>query len=68
MEFERYLAYSFRDGEAKGKQEKAEETAIALLKEGDSLEKTSRCTGLPLERVLELQEQIKVSEALTPTT
>ncbi|MBO4857784.1 MAG: Rpn family recombination-promoting nuclease/putative transposase [Treponema sp.] len=67
MEFERYLAYSFRDGEAKGKQEKAEEDATAFLKEGDSPEKISRCTGLPLERVLELQEQIKVSEALTPT-
>ena len=41
-------------------QEKAEEIAIELIKEGDSPEKISRCIGLSLEKVLELQEQIKV--------
>ncbi|MCR4953110.1 MAG: hypothetical protein K6A43_03450 [Treponema sp.] len=41
-------------------QEKAEEIAIELIKEGDSPEKISRCIGLSIEKVLELQEQIKV--------
>lgn len=41
-------------------EEKAEETARNCLKEGDSPEKVSRCTGLPLEQVLELQKQIPV--------
>ena len=58
MEFERYLAYSFRDGEAKGKMEKAEEDAIAFLKENISPETIAKCIKLPLERVLELKEQI----------
>ena len=39
-------------------QQKAIEDAINLLKEGDSPEKISRCIGLPLEKVLELQSQI----------
>ena len=42
------------------KKEKAEEVAIELLKEGDSPEKIARCIGLPLEKVLELQESITV--------
>ena len=58
MEFERYLAYSFRDGEAKGKMEKAEEDAIAFLKEKIPPETIAKCIKLPLERVLELKEQI----------
>ena len=56
MEWEREMAYKFREG----KQEKAEEDAIAFLKEGDSPEKISRCIGLPLEKVLELQKEILV--------
>ena len=48
-----------KQGLKEGAQQKAIEDAINLLKEGDSPEKISRCIGLPLEKVLELQEQIK---------
>ncbi len=61
MEFERYMAYSFRDGEAKGMQKKAEEATIELLKENISPELIAKCIKLPLERVMELKEQIKVT-------
>ena len=44
-----------------GQQTKAEEDAIALLQEGDSPEKVSRCIKLPLEKVLELQKSIPVT-------
>ncbi len=68
MDLEREKARKFREGKAEGllegkslgMQEKAEEDAIALLKEGDSPEKVSRCIGLPLEKVLELKESISV--------
>ena len=43
-----------------GQQAKAEEDAIALLAEGDSPEKISRCLKMPLEKVLELKERIPV--------
>ena len=39
---------------------KAIEAAQNLLREGDSLEKIARCTGLPLEKVLELQKELAV--------
>ena len=39
-------------------QQKAIEDAMNCLREGDSLEKISRCIGLPLEQVLELQRGI----------
>ena len=48
------------DGKDEGRKEKAEEDAIALLNEGDSPEKISRCLKLPIEKVLELQKGIKV--------
>ena len=44
-----------------GQQTKAEEDAIALLQEGDTPEKVSRCIKLPLEKVLELQKSIPVN-------
>ena len=44
-----------------GVQQKAIEDATNLLREGDSPEKISRCIGLPLEKVLELQKQITVT-------
>ena len=34
------------------------EAAQNLLREGDSLDKIIRCTGLPLEKVLELQKEL----------
>ena len=65
MEWEREMARKFREGKAEGiiegAQQKAEEDAIALLQEGDSPEKVSRCIKLPLEKVLELQKSIPVN-------
>ena len=73
MEWEREMARKFREGKEEGKaegkaegiiegaQQKAEEDAIAFLKEGDSPEKVSRCIRLPLEKVLELQQSIPVN-------
>ena len=43
-----------------GQQAKAEEDAIALLTEGDSPEKISRCLKMPLEKVLKLKESVPV--------
>lgn len=40
------------------KKEAAEETTRNCLEEGDSPEKVSRCTGLSLDQVMELQKQI----------
>ena len=42
------------------REQKAIEAAQNLLREGDSLEKIARCTGLPLEKVLELQKELAV--------
>ena len=69
MEWEREMAIKFRKGKEEGRkegiiegaQQKAEEDGIALLKEGDSPEKISRCLQLPLEKVLELQNSILVN-------
>ena len=54
MEFERYMAYSFREGEEK----KAIDASIEFLKKGISPEIIAECEKLPLEKVLELQKQI----------
>ena len=67
MEFERQLAYSFREGKAEGKAEgiaegidkKAVEASVELLKKGIAPEIIAECEKLPLERVLELEEGIK---------
>ena len=56
MEFERYMAYSFRAG----KEEKATESAIEYLKKGIPPETIAECEKLPLEKVLELKEKISV--------
>ena len=53
-------AEALKQGIQQGIQQKAEEDAIKFLLEGDSPEKVSRCIGLPLERVLELQKNILV--------
>lgn len=47
-----------RDLIRNAKQEQAIENAINCLKDGDSPEKVSRCIGLPLEKVRELQKQL----------
>ena len=76
MEFERQLAYSFREGKAEGKaegmelgkaegrDEKAVEASVELLKKGIAPEIIAQCEKLPLERVLELEKEIKKGRAL----
>ena len=49
-----------KDGYIEGLEDKTNEIAIALLTDGDSPEKISRCLKLPLEKILELQKSIKV--------
>ncbi len=44
-------------------EQKALETAENFLKEGDAPEKVARCTGLPLEQVLELQKELAAAPA-----
>ena len=51
------------EGRVEGAQQKAVETAENLLKEGDAPEKIARCTGLPLEQVLELQKELAAAPA-----
>jgi len=46
------------EGLAEGSNKKAEEDAIAFLKEGISAETIARCVGIPLERVLEMKKEI----------
>ena len=52
------IRQGLRRGRIEGKKEQVEEDAIALLKDGDSPEKISRCLRLPLEKVLELKETL----------
>ncbi len=54
MTWERQRAYDFEAGA----QQKAEETAINFLKENISQEIIAKCTGLSLEKVMELQKSI----------
>ena len=60
MEWERQRTYDFENGKEAGLLQKALEDARNCLAEGDSPEKVSRCIGLPLKQVLELQKQITV--------
>ena len=48
------------EGHDDGRNEKAKEDAIALLNEKIPPETVSKCINLPIEKVLELQERIKV--------
>ena len=51
-----------REGIAEGAEQKAIEAAQNLLREGDSLDKIVRCTGLQLEKVLELQKELEPAQ------
>ena len=42
-------------GETRGKEEKAQEITLSLLKTGMKVQQVAQVTGLPLERVLQLQ-------------
>lgn len=60
MEFERQMAYSFREGKAEGKVEAKEEVVVEMLKKDISPELIAECVKLPLEKILELQEKSNV--------
>ena len=49
-----------QDVKAEGREEKAIEAAQNFLRENISPETIARCTGLPLEKVLELQKELAV--------
>ena len=63
-EWERQRTYDFEAGKeagiVAGKEAKAQEAAIALLRENIPPETISKCVNLPLEKVLELQKSILV--------
>lgn len=65
MEFERQMAYSFREGKAEGlvegKAEAKEEVVVEMLKKDISPELIAECVKLSLEKVLELQEKSNVN-------
>ena len=52
------LKIGIQQGIQQGAQQQAEKSAINMLAEGDSPEKVSRCTGLPLNEVLKLNEKV----------
>ena len=64
MTWERQRAYDLDAGREEGieigAQQKAVEAAENLLKENISEEIIAKCTGLPLEKVLELKEKVSV--------
>ena len=59
MDWEREKTYSFNRGLEQGVQQKAVEDARNFLNEGVAPEVISRCVGLPLEQVLDLQKQVQ---------
>ena len=67
MEWERQKAYEFKRGKAEGvqegKQEKAVETARNMFIENISLEIVAKCTGLPIETVQQLAEELATAKA-----
>ena len=63
MDFEHYMSLSFRQGKEEGAQEKALEAAINLLKMNKlSPAEIAEAQDLPLEKVLELQKELKENE------
>ena len=59
MDMEIEKRYAFREGEAKGAQQKAIEDATNMLKKNYPVDDIAEVTSLPLQKVLELQSQIK---------
>ena len=53
-------AEALKQGIQQGIQQKAEETAVKMLQDNLPADKTALYSGLPLERVMELKEQIVV--------
>lgn len=61
MEWERQRTYDFENGKEAGKEAKAIEAAINLLKMNKlTPDEIAQAQGLPLEKVLELQQQLLV--------
>ena len=60
MTWERQRAYDLDAGREEGRNEKAVEDAENFLRENISEEIIAKCTGLPLEKVLELKEKVSV--------
>ena len=60
MTWERQRAYDLDAGIEIGAQQKAVEAAENFLRENISEEIIAKCTGLPLEKVLELKEKVSV--------
>ena len=61
MEWERQRTYDFENGKEAGKEAKAIEAAINLLKMKNlSPDEIAQVLDLPLEKVLELQQQLLV--------
>lgn len=61
MEWERQRIYDFENGKEAGKEAKAIEAAINLLKMKNlSPDEIAQALDLPLEKVLELQQQLLV--------
>ena len=60
MTWERQRAYDLDAGIEIGAQQKAVEDAENFLRENISEEIIAKCTGLPLEKVLELKEKVSV--------
>ncbi len=60
MEWERQMAYKFYEGKEEGEKEKAEETARNFLKMNIlTNEQIAQGTGLPLEKIKELANEIR---------
>ena len=59
MEWERQRTYDFENGKEAGKEAKAIEAATNMLKKNYPVDDIVEITSLPLQKVLELQEQIK---------
>ena len=53
------IRWAKKEALAEGATQKAMEDAENLLREGDSIEKVSRCIGLPIEKVKEIAEQLR---------
>ena len=64
MDFEHYMSLSFRqgkeEGEQLGAQKKAIETAIKMIRKNYPTADITDLTDLPIEKVLELKEQLTV--------
>lgn len=61
MTYLRQRAYDLEEGREQGRNEKAEEAAKNALALEIPADKVTKITGLSLEKVLELQEHIKVT-------